>query len=280
MSTTVPAKVRRSNGNGKVETPIRPANVQILDSKDAGFIKRLLIGTPTRGTVRIEWYAAMRSLMVPPNFSSVQTNTILDHFIPLRWTVAHGQNLIVREAVAHGFEWLLFIEDDTIPPIDLLCKLEAYMKDGPPVVSGLYYQKGFPCEPVMYRGRGVGAFTDFKLGKKVWVDGVPTGCLLIHVPLLAAMWADAPEYVASGEKTRAVFEAPTKAFIRPDGNVNATVGTSDLDWCTRVIEGDYLKKSGWGRIQRKTYPFLVDTSIVCTHIAPDGTRFGPGGVNA
>lgn len=212
--------------------------------------------------------------MIPPNFSSVITNAVLDHFIPLRWTVAHGQNLIVREAVMGGYEWLLLIEDDTIPPLDLLLRLQEYMEDGPPVVSGLYYQKGWPLEPLIYRGRGVGAFKDFKLGQKVWADGVPTGCLLIHVPVLREMWKDSEEYVIAGEKTRSVFESPTRAFINPDGNVNATVGTSDLEWCSKIIEGGYLKKAGWDKVQRRKYPFLVDTNILCQHISPDGTQYG------
>ena len=56
-----------------------------------------------------------------------------------------------------------------------------YMQQGDvPVVSGLYFTKSEPSEPLIYRGRGSGAYLDFRMGDKVYADGVPTGCLLIH----------------------------------------------------------------------------------------------------
>jgi hypothetical protein len=51
------------------------------------------------------------------------------------------------------------------------------------------------------------------------------------------------------------------------------MGTSDLDWCTRVMEGGYFKKAGWPKFQRRKYPFLVDTNILCRHINPNGEIF-------
>jgi hypothetical protein len=134
----------------------------------------------------------------------------------------------------------------------------------------------FPSEPLVYRGRGSSYYGDWKMGDLVWADGVPTGCLLIHCGLLRSMWADSEEYTIAGQTTRRVFDTPRRGwFDEATGQYNTSSGTSDLDWCSRVIAGDYLRKSGWGDFadEHPQWPFLVDTRIFCWHINPDGQRF-------
>lgn len=263
----------------KHATPVRPIRHVVLDSGDPGYVNRLLVGTPTRGTVRIEWHAAVAGLTIPANWSRVSMVQPVSSFVPLRFTVADAQNLIVREAVAKDFEWLLFLEEDVVPPPDLFVKLNGYMRDEPtPVVSGLYYTKSEPSEPLIFRGRGNGCFNDFRMGERVWADGVPTGVLLVHCAVLRAMWEESEEYrvPSNGEATRAVFETPARSWVDPaTGAVNTVTGTSDLDWCTRVIEGGFLAKAGWDGYSEREHPFLVDTSIFCRHLAPDGRAYPP-----
>ena len=112
------------------------------------------------------------------------------------------------------------------------------------------------------------------MGDKVWADGVPTGFLLIHMGLLRVMWDESPEYKARNVITRRVFETPQRTEFLPEENqYNTATGTSDLEWCNRVMRDDIFKKAGWGKYQRKKYPFLVDTSIFCRHINIDGSVF-------
>jgi hypothetical protein len=111
------------------------------------------------------------------------------------------------------------------------------------------------------------------LGDKVWVDGVPTGMLLIRVELLRQMWNDSPEYrTANGNQlTRRVFNFPENVwFDEKTDTFNTLTGTSDLDWCTRVIEGDYIAKAGYPKIAKKKYPILCDTAIFAKHITLEG----------
>lgn len=259
-------------------SPVRPVRQILLHNDDpAGYINRILVATPTRGTVRIEWSVAMRGLTVPANWSHVSMVQAMNTFIPVRFSVADAQNLIIREMLARDFEWLLLVEDDTIPPVDLLVKLNQYMRDDPvPVVSGLYYTKSNPSEPLIYRGRGNGSFVDFKMGERVWADGVATGCLLVHQALLRAMWEESEQYETGGQSTRRVFESPVRSWVNPEtGEVNTITGTSDLDWCSRVMKDGFFKKSGWDKYDGMEFPFLVDTSIMCGHITPDGQVFPP-----
>ena len=178
-------------------------------------------------------------------------------------------------AINSKCDWLLLYEDDVLPPQDAFLILNKYVHDGSiPVVSGLYYIKARPSEPLIFRGRGNGTYQKFKQGDLVWADGVPTGFLLVHMSIMREMWKDCEEYAVKGIKTRRMFEFPRDLFFDPEtSHFRSLMGTSDLDWCTRVIEGDYLKKAGWPKFQRKKYPFLVDTNIFCRHVSPSGEIF-------
>lgn len=256
-------------------SPVRPYRTIIQDSGDPGYVNRLLLGTPSTGTVRIEWVQARYGQIIPTNWSFVQMLQFMDSYIPLRYQVADAQNLIVREAIERDFEWLILVEHDVILPPDALLRFNQYMREEKvPVVSGLYYTRSRPSEPLIYRGKGTSFYTDWKLGDKVWCDGVPTGCLLIHCGILREMWQDAEVYQLGPIQTRRVFETPARAWFDPEtGFVNTVTGTSDIDWCHKVMDGGYFAKAGWTEYADKEFPFLMDTNIFCKHINPNGEQF-------
>ena len=196
-------------------------------------------------------------------------------FIFSMYQVADAQNLLVKEALEKDFEWLLLIEHDTMLPPDAFIRFNEYMRDEKvPIVSGLYYTRSRPSEPLVYRGRGTSFYTKWKMGDKLGVDGVPTGCLLIHTAILREMWKESPEYSLGNQITRRIFDTPRAVwFDEETGYFNTTQGTSDLEWCSRIIEGKFLTKAGWGAYQKRKYPFLIDTNIFCQHINVDGERF-------
>jgi GT2 family glycosyltransferase len=132
--------------------------------------------------------------------------------MPLGYLVAEAQNIIVDLAVAQDFQWVFFLEDDVVLPVDAFIRLNEYMKSEEyPIVSGLYFIKCTPSEPIVYRGRGNSCFAKFKPGDLVWADGIPTGCLLVHSSVLKIMHKESEEYVVpgSGQKIRRVFETPS-----------------------------------------------------------------------
>lgn len=249
----------------------------IDNSGNDHFKQRLLVATPTRGLVRMEWVAARYNQTIPTNWSKTDMLQYMNGYIPLRYTVADAQNLAVKACIDGGFEWLMLIEDDTMPPIDGFLRFTEYMdKADIPVVSGLYFTRSVPPEPMVYRGRGNHYFRGWKLEDKVWVDGLPTGMLLLHANLLKAVYNDSPEYFIqhNGQSARRVFDSPSQSWFNEETGAQETlVGTSDLDFCSRVIKGDYLTKAGFPKIAKKKYPFLIDTNIYCKHINPDGTQF-------
>jgi hypothetical protein len=242
---------------------------------------RLLIGTPTRGIVRMEWAQARYGQIIPTNWQAAHSSVGFSQAFPLGYLVADAQNIIVQNAIRDDYEWLLLHEDDVVLPFDAFPRLNEYMKKRDiPVVSGLYCLKAAPTEPLVYRGRGNSCYSKFKMGDRVWCDGVPTGCLLIHCSILKLMWDESPDYMTgSGTVVRKVFETPARAIFDPERmTLQQACGTSDLYWCDRVMREDVLARAGWKTIGRRRWPFLVDTNIRCGHIdLTSGTAYPLGG---
>ena len=241
------------------------------DSGNPGFINRVLIGTPMTPTVRAEWVAARYNVTLPVNWSQVEMTQQIPSWMPLNYQVADAQNLIVKHAIENDFQWLLLLENDTIIAQDCFIRINQWMlREDTPVVSGLYFSRTHPSTPLVFRGRGNGVYLDWEQGDVVMCDGVPTGLLLVHVGLLREMWDDSSEYTIYGTVTRRVFDTPREMWDDPqDGSRGRTGGTSDLAWCTRVMEGDYMRRAGWNdyvdNLEDERWPFVCDTGIFAYH---------------
>lgn len=242
--------------------------------------QRVIVGTPVTGLVRIEWVQRRYNQVIPTNWSMSEHLEFLNAAMPLRFQVSDAQNLIVERVLRDKFEWLWLIEQDNIIPMDAFIKINQYMlKKQYPIVSGLYFTKSIPPEPIVYKGRGNSYFKDWKMGTKFYVDGVPTGCILIHSSVLQALWDESPEYMVGGRKTRRIFEEPARIVYNKDLHTYmGEVGTSDLEFCTRIIKGNFLEKAGWKRFAKMKYPFLVDTGLYCTHCDEQGRQYPLGGI--
>ena len=148
----------------KDKSPVREYRSIIIDGGDTSYTNRIMIGTAATGVIRIEWAQARYGQMVPVNWSEVSHLEYLSDFVPLHFQVADAQNVIVQQAIEREFEWLLLWEHDVIPQPDALIKINKYIRDEQmPVVSGLYYTRGHPTEPLVFRGRGVSVYDDWKL---------------------------------------------------------------------------------------------------------------------
>lgn len=240
---------------------------------------RLVISTPTVGNVRMEWVQSRFGQTIPTNFSLVDCHQFMNPYAPIGFQLADAENLTAKTVVEGKFQWFLSWEDDNLPPLDALIKVNQYMIKGDvPVVSGLYFTKSVPPEPILYRGIGQGYYADWKLGDKVWVNGIPFGFTLIHGDIIRALWDESPEYIVNGVVTRRVFDNPMESFVDPEtgGWMNSS-GTTDLAWCKRLMTNNIFTKAGFPEFQKKEFPFLVDTGIFVKHIdRQDGTQYPIG----
>jgi hypothetical protein len=251
---------------------------QHLAKNKGNWVNRILIAVPSTGLVRMEWVLSRYGQVVPTNWSHVEFIQWLNNYVPMEYLLPDAENLIAKQVVERDFEWLFMIESDNLIPPNTFIKLNEYMLEKKvPIVSGLYFTKSEPPEPILYRGRGTGYFKDFKIGDKVWVDGIPFGCVLIHGDIIKTLWAESPEYKVGNEITRRVFEMPDKQWGKGD-EIGSMRGTTDLAFYSRIIKDKIFEKSGWGEYQNKKYPFLVDTSILVEHIDQQGRKYPLGGI--
>ncbi len=242
---------------------------------------QLLLGTPTLGLVRVEWYNAMVGMVTPPNFSVVRST-------PQGFKTADGQNILCDTMLRGPFRALLLIEDDTCPPPDALLAFDKWFwkmerKKAPPVVSGLYHIKGsaevrrgkkggielLGPEPLAYRGGGQRAYRDWKYGDVIWVRGVPTGALLLHRSIVEA-WAreeDVETYSLPGYPypLKRIFQNPSHVWVE-NGNTRVESGTSDLWWSDQTIKRGLLAKAGWKQYANKDDPYIIDTALRFGHV--------------
>lgn len=246
-----------------------------INKAEVNWNKRLLIFTPTTGLVRVEWVQARYSQIIPTNWSFVDMVSFMNPYVPVSYQLADAQNLMAKKVIEEGYEWVLFVEHDNVLPPDAFIRMNQYMQEGNiPMVSGLYFLRSTFTEPLIYRGRGSSHFRDWKLNDRVWVDGVPMGFLLVHASLIKAAWDESEEYQIGGQTTRHIFSQPNNTWFDPEtGGIVAKGGTTDLQWCSRLMEQGLFEKAGWPEFQKMKYPFLVDTRIFVKHIDTDGVQW-------
>jgi hypothetical protein len=225
----------------------------------------------------MEWVQGRYMQIIPTNWAMGEMLQFINTNTPIGYSVADARNIIANKAVRDGYEYLLFIDHDTIIPPTFFVWINELMIDGKiPLMSGLYFTKSIPAEPLVYRGQGTGYYKDWKLGDKVWVDGLPMGCTLINVELLKQFTRDPkiPYYRVGDDTLKKIFETPQGMYVDPQtNNWFASSGTEDLHFCKRVIENKYLEKAGFPELQKKKYPFMIDTSLFCWHIDERGQRY-------
>jgi len=237
--------------------------------------KRIMVGIPMTGLLRCEWVLARYGQVIPCNWSQADLIQFLDQWSPVEHTVADARNIIANQAVQQDFEWLFFLDHDTIIPQGTIIKLNERMQEGKvPAWSGLYFTKSVPSEPLVYRELGESYYTDWKMGDDVWVKALPMGCTMINVKLLKVMYNDAEEYTLGGTKLKRIFQTPSKIHYDPETlNYGIHAGTEDIDWCIRVINDRVFERAGFPEYQEKEHPFLIDTSIYCKHIDWSGRQY-------
>jgi len=98
----------------------------------------LTLGVLTRGTVSTEWAFAFRELRLPKDSVSVKKPGM---------PFDHARNQMVRVMLDNGSKWLLFLDDDVIPPADGYEKLMEVQNE---IVSGVYWKRQGKIVPAAY----------------------------------------------------------------------------------------------------------------------------------
>jgi hypothetical protein len=102
--------------------------------------------------------------------------------IKKRWSLTDvNRNSIVNEGFLNGdAEWIFWIDDDTVPPIDAIIRL---VKAGREFIAGLYFLPQEPYNPIAYKRTPENLYNpiyNYPKGGVFEVDSVGMGCTLIH----------------------------------------------------------------------------------------------------
>jgi hypothetical protein len=188
---------------------------------------------PTLGRpVSLDWALALKALNPPINFNTV-FQILLNH------EVSEARNIMAKEAIKQGAEYLFFLGDDVIVPAHTLRQLIFRMEQDPSigVVGGVYCAKCDPPFPLVFCENGKGAYWDWKVGEFFEVSGLGMDCTLIRT---------------------GVFKDITEPWFKTvdddkflDGINNAEQWTEDLYFFNKLNETDWM-----------TY---CDATVICDH---------------
>lgn len=285
---TKDVKVKSTPNDYSVKKQIEHEKKLGLDKNTGNWTNRILVGLPTTGLVRVETIMSKYSQIIPTNWSTVEATHQLSMSVPLEYQLPDAENLMMKTFVEGNYEYWISWEQDNVLPPNAYLRLNEYMIEGKvPIVSGLYFTKSAPAEPIVYRGRGNGSFQDFKMGDKIWADGIPLGFTLIHGSIIRALWNESEEYMVNNVATRKVFALPNfnsenlgfdNEQKEGQNRFAYTRGTTDLNMCKKIMRDDIFTKAGWPKYAKMKYPFLVDTNIFIQHIDERGRQYPLGGV--
>jgi hypothetical protein len=145
----------------------------------------IMMAIPTLGMVPIEFMFAAMRMQMPIN------GQVFQHIVK-GMEVGKARNKAVEAIMSMKPDdrprYLFFLGDDMIPEWDAFVQLyEACEKEQWDLLSGLYFWKGEPPTPLIWRNDHVGrmiAGRDYTVGDRVWCDLTGLDFTLIRVSLL------------------------------------------------------------------------------------------------
>ena len=107
-----------------------------------------------------------------------------------------ARNHIAQDAVAGGFDYVLWLDSDTLPTYDALWKLKIGTEEGFDIMSGLYFQRRPPYTPTIYKRLELmqldggkldpvaECYTDYPKSERFEIQGCGFGCTFMSVDLI------------------------------------------------------------------------------------------------
>lgn len=172
----------------------------------------IMMCIPTLGMVPIEFLFTAARMQMPIN------GQVFQHIIK-GMEIGKARDKAVHDLLAMGKEkpkYLFFLGDDMIPEWNSFVRLyEAMEEEEWDVLTGLYYMKGEPPTPLVWRDDHIGRMkpnVHFKVGERVRIDLTGLDFTLIRVSLLEKM---TPPYFKTGPSLRAEIPTPLEPYIEP-----------------------------------------------------------------
>lgn len=140
-----------------------------------------------------------------------------------------NRNGIIRDHLAGKADFIYWLDDDTVHPTGALVQMLSLHR---PMVSGLYYNKRPPCNPIAYLRQPNGGYRPlwtFDPGELVEVDSIGMGCALIHRSVFEGI-----------RDTHDVYQRPNFS-LRALPKSLATKGKNLARYAGKVVDGFYVE---------------------------------------
>jgi len=184
-----------------------------------------LIGIPTYGQHSFLFTQSLLGEIMPSNFSMQL------RFIP-GMEVGLARNILLQEARNMGCEYIMFRDEDTIAPANLVINLLQLLETHPDwtFAGGLYATKTRPPEPLVYTDWGTGPFYNFKRGELIPIKFTGMGASLIRMSDLDSIKTeilfDKNPWTGEPMEVREFFRTVSANQVKP-GGVDKIASTED-----------------------------------------------------
>ncbi len=185
----------------------------------------ITIAFPSKGICDPAFATALRLLDIPAEQYSVVYVEGAD--------VAVARNLLAEKAKDVA-DYIFFVDDDVLPPMDTITKLLSHKKD---IVSGLYFAKQEPHFPQIFTKNAdnptrYDSVEEYKKDSLIEIDACGAGCMLIKADVFKKLKQPYYHYIPKSDTE------PRKG--------------EDFYFCEKAKEAGYQ--------------IYADTSVMCKHI--------------
>lgn len=141
--------------------------------------KKYLIAVPCMDYISTPFVAALTSLK---RIGAVKHSFLANSL------VYEARNMLAEEAIETGADRILFIDSDMYFKPDLMAQLAADLDTGLDFVSGLFFKRLFPTQPLIYSGFGEGnkpqVYTHYPKDTMFPIAGCGFGAVMMNVKML------------------------------------------------------------------------------------------------
>lgn len=199
----------------------------------------------------IQWTIAYHNQLMPLNV----TQAISWHCGTISAT---ARQILTKEAMRVGSAYILYWDDDTLPPALGLYTMFNFMQQHPEAgaIGAVCMTRKDPSEPVVYMEHGCGASWDFEMGpgaEPQHVFGTGSGFLLARVEAIA-------DTIRKMRDENGGLEVPIwrDEVDLPDVTAGGEVKGRMVNWGHDVRFVHNLNKAGW--------PVYIDGRVLCGHL--------------
>ena len=154
----------------------------VLPGKD-GKLYEVNDGFRAPGLLPVEFMLSHMNWVPPLNVS-------MAYLIKKNMLSSHARQVMTKEAIRMGAEYIFYVDDDTLIPALGLYTLYNFMERNPHAgaVTGVYTTRETPNEPLVYQEHGDGCAWNFEMGPDAIPElcfGAGAGCLLARVSAIS-----------------------------------------------------------------------------------------------